>query len=153
MFTRHIESEIKKEAEQGINNCFEELKSEVESNRYEFEMGDVKNYSLILVPNEIKVRVDREVTIRKGNDFERREIFETFLKDSAYELSIIAQKISNQESLYCNSEYVEMIRQYKNFKIRKKQLGNDPKIYTIEDTRDDKRIMFAIRGCVIDVPS
>jgi hypothetical protein len=127
-FIRHIEGEIKKEAEDGIEKCFNDLKRDISSKGYEINIENTENYSLALLPNEINVIVKKKVVIKKEGVYDEFEAFETKIKSPVYEMALISQEITNQESKFCNSEYVEMLRQYKDFKIRKVQLGNDPKV-------------------------
>lgn len=151
-FIRHVEEEIRKESEAGMLKCFSDLKRNVEESRYNIEMREIEDYSINLIPNEAKLSVRRNIVIRKEGTYEEYELFEVNLRSPIYYMSFIAQEIARQESLYCNSEYVEMVRRYQDFKIRKAQLGNDPKVYTIESTINGQKMMIGVRGCVLNVP-
>lgn len=152
VFLEHIREELVKYLEPKINDCFIVAKHNLEGQGYNVKLENNINFSVEIVPRKIVVSVQREMEILKSDESKKFTKFISTASSPLYDFSEIIQEIVSQEAEYCNSEYVELMRIYRDFEISKFQTGNDIRIYTIEDDVSDKIFRFLTRGCVIPTP-
>jgi len=152
VFIEHLEEEIYDYIEPEVENCFEKLEQELEEENYNVDIEEDLEFSVTLIPGMIKTKIKREVSISGKGKAEEFKQFESRFSTSLYDMAILIQEINRQEAIYCNSEYDDLMLANTWAKIEKFQVGDD-KVYTVKDTRIDKEISFALRNCVLPVPS
>ena len=101
----------------------------------------------------MRIHVDKKIKFETNNNRERFDSFDINIDSELYDFATIVNELIRQEVLYCNSDYVELIGENKNFEIRKFQTGDDNKIYDVKDTSTGKTIRFAVRSCVLTTPT
>ena len=152
VFIEHLEEEIHDYIEPEVEECFEKLEEELEKEKLDADIEENTEIKIELMPGTVETTIQKKVTIQgkdKSEDFEKvRARYST----SLYDMAIIIQEIVRQESIYCNSEYEEIMRANTWVEIEKFQQYDDT-VYTVRDTRIDKEISFALRNCVLTVPS
>jgi len=151
MYIRHLEEEIKSYIKPIIEDCFYELKKELESQNYEVEMNDLL-LDVNLGNDKVDIDMNRIVKTAKNGVEKRYEEFKSILKSPLYNLANVAIEIVNQEAKFCYFEYIGYMAFYPRFEIRKKNVGSmesASKVYLIKDTYSDKELNIAVRSCVM----
>ncbi len=148
----HFNQDISENINQTIKNCFESLREELESELYSVEIEE-NNYSVGVLPEKIKIEINNKISFTKADRTRKIDNFNLEKSSGLYDFGIVAQEIIRQESLYCNSEYVDLMDRYKNYIITKIQIGDAVKIYTITDRKTLEEFKFAVRGCGTTIPS
>jgi len=136
-----------------INDCFTNLKDNLEDQAYQITLGNEQEVELELLPGRIRTRITRDFSQTKADDTRTFEIFEANLQTPLYFMNKITNEIVYQESTICNSDYIDIMRVNPSVEISRFQTGDDVKIYTIKDKDTDKGWKFAIRTCVLPIPS
>lgn len=149
----NIKQEIRNYITQKINSCFLESKNSLEKEGYNVVLQGNMNFSVELVPRAMIINIDRKMEIKKAGQIKKFEDFVSRTTSPIYDFAIISHEIVSQESIFCNSEYLNIMKQNKNFQITKFQTGDGNKIYSIEDEISGKVFRFLIRGCVLPTPS
>jgi len=149
----HLEKEIYNDIKTKISGCFASLETGLEKKGYSVTMESGMNFSVNLIPGDVKTIINKKITLSKADETRKFDKFEANYHTPLYDMAIVIQEITRQESLYCNSEYTKIMRANTWIEIDKFQTGDDNKIYTVKDTRTKNEIKFAIRGCVMNTPS
>ena len=149
----HIEKEIYNDMKSKIAGCFAILETEAEKSGYSVNMESGMNFSITLIPGDVKTIIIKKITLSKAGEIKKFNEFEARYHTPLYDMAVIIQEIIRQEGMYCGSDYTNIMRANTWIEIDKFQTGDDNKIYTIKDTRTGKEIKFAIRGCVLNTPS
>ena len=139
-----IENEIKKDTEQAIKECFEELKEDYERKGFDVEDGDL-DYEIELMSNKIFIKINKKLSISKESS-QSFEDFGTSILSPVYNLAMIARNIVNQESEFCNFEYNGYMILYPEYRIKRIDYI-DSKIYRLMDIKSGKIFKFAVRSC------
>lgn len=151
LYIQHLEQEIKSFIEGKIDECFYQLKAELEKRHYEVDSGKmILNTGLF--PREAEIKISREFVVSKGEETKRYTEFKVSLNSPLYDLAIVAQEIADQEARFCNFEYLGYMLLYPEVKIEKKAVGQGEdasKIYIIEDKASKKKLYLAVRSCAI----
>ncbi|MEK6889120.1 MAG: hypothetical protein AABW80_03365 [Nanoarchaeota archaeon] len=142
-----INAEMKKNIEGDIENCFLNLQENLEKRNNDVKIGEMQFY-VEMAPQRIFVNINREVEIN-GEASKKINSFNVETRSSLYDLADIAIIISNQEAQYCYFEYAGYMNLHPNFKITKNNLGDETKVYTIEDVISEEEMKIAIRSCAI----
>lgn len=140
-----IESEIKKDTEGGINNCFNSLRMDLEDQHFVVR-GEELDYSVTLAPKTIFLKINKPMQISKEQASNSYEDFNVRIQNPLYELSGIAAEIANQESQYCNFEYNGYMLLYPQYDIKRISYI-DSRIYIVGDRDSGKEFKFAVRSC------
>lgn len=149
----HLEAEIKDYVEPFVQGCFNLLEGNLEDNSYEVDSETSSNFVVEVRNGVILTSVDKVLTQRRAGEEERFESFSSRLSSPLYSIGKVVQEIVNQESSWCNSDYVEIMAGNPRIQISKFVDGNNIRIYTVLDTVTKKGWRFAIRGCKLSTPS
>ncbi|MFA5992159.1 MAG: hypothetical protein WC796_00455 [Candidatus Pacearchaeota archaeon] len=148
----HLEGEVYNLLGSKIEECFSNLKLDLENEGYAVEFDGGTNYSVQMLPGAIKTEVKRKMRVTKSSSERDFEKYGSYVQSPLYDMAIATTEILYQEARYCNSDYVLIMRQSPKIEIDKFQTGDDNKIYTVKDTKTEKLIRFAVRGCVLPTP-
>ncbi len=149
MYIKHLQDGITEYISPKIEDCFSELKNELEKENYQFEMRGMK-IETELGTGIARVNIEREINFGKQGELRKIQKFGTVFNSPLYNLAITASEIANQEAKYCNFEYVGFMLLYPEFNIDKKVIGSGEsasKIYLIKDRESGKELNIAIRSC------
>lgn len=149
----HLRSEIEKYMQSKIQDCFNGIKYDLEKSGYIVTLGNNMDFSVELVSRAIVININRKIGMEKSDQTKKFEHFVARTTSPIYNFGLLSQEIIRQESLYCNSEYIELMRDNQRFEITKFQTGDDNKLYSIKDEISEKIFRFLIRGCVLPTPS
>ena len=143
----HIENEITNYVKPKVADCFENLKTDLDS-RYTVDMGEMQ-IDTKLAPKEVLVEINRKFKMSNGQDNKEFDNFNVALVDPMYDLAKVSAEITNQEAQYCNFNSLGFMTIYPNYDITEFKTGESDKIYTVRDRRYDENFTFAIRSCVM----
>jgi len=149
----NLRKEISDYIKPKIEDCFSNGKRDLENNGYTVNLANEMNFSVELIPRAVIVDVKREMEIKKADEEKKFSEFTSRITSPIYNFGILSQEIVRQESLYCNSEYIELMKTNQRFEIAKYQTGDDNKLYSIKDESSEKIFRFLIRGCVLPTPA
>jgi len=147
MLIEHIEKEIADYINPKVDNCFRNLKKELEKKNYEIQMGDM-NLKTNLKPGHVIVNIKRRFIMTKREKTQSFDNFKMDLVHPIYDLSKIAMEIANQESQYCNFDVLGFMIIYPQYDINKFRTEGDT-IYSIREIKSNQKFVFAIRSCVM----
>ncbi|MFC1682121.1 hypothetical protein ACFL0X_00720 [Nanoarchaeota archaeon] len=149
MLMSHLSDELKEYISNDVEVCFDELVSGLEKQGNEVIVNNANELEVDLLPGKIKVELDRKITLTKNNVAEEQESFEIIIPSKFYDLASVAHEIVNQETSFCNFDYLGFMAFYPEFEITKFKTGDSTTIYTVENKKTKERFRFAVRGCVI----
>lgn len=151
IYISHLEKEITNYIKPKIDECFYSLQLELEKRNYNIETGGLE-VTAEVVPNNIKIHINKKFDLTRNEETRSYKKFEVKLISPLFDLANIAREIVNQESKYCNFEYLGFMLFYPRFDIDKNAVGSAEtasKIYIIGDRNSGKRLYIAIRSCAI----
>ena len=140
-----IAEEIENDTKQQVGECFELLEEDFSERGYSINNGS-ENYSIELLPGKIKISLKKKIDISKTGESQSFENFDSEVLSPIYEMVGITRKIINDESTYCNFDYIYHMSLYPQDSIRRISYSGN-KIYYILDRNSGKEFKFAIRGC------
>ncbi len=147
MLIEHIENEITSYIQPRVSNCFQTLKSELES-RYDIETGNMQ-LETKLQKGKVVVNIKKDFKMTRGDDVRSFTNFKANLISGIYGLAKIAMEISNQEAHYCNFDILGFMIIYPKYDIQKFKTGDSDTIYTLKDLITNQEFKFAIRSCAL----
>ncbi len=150
MLLREMEQEIVSYLTPRVSGCLNEMKQGVKKRQGKIviEPGAPRIY-VNLEPDRILVRTEKQMKISMKGQTRTYDSFESIVIHPAYDLGSVAVEIAAQEAKYCNFEYVGYKIMYPRFTITKYVTSDSSNIYTIIDTKTDKKMNIAIRSCLI----
>jgi len=146
MLAEKIEEEIMEDSKNGVQECFNLMKEDFERRGFSVS-GGATNYSVSLLPGNIKINLNKKMQISKGESSQSFDNFGFDYLSPLYELVRIARDIINGESQYCNFEYNGYTLLYPDYKIWRIDYEGS-KIYRIIDRRSGNEFKFGVRSCV-----
>lgn len=149
----HLEDEMEIYLNSTIKSCFDNFKRELERKGYDVRIDEKYDESLKLVPNKVRINIARKIVMSKSGESRTFNEFNSEPSTRLYDMAAVVQEIVAQEARYCNSDYLEIMRYHTWAKITKYVTQDNIRIYTVEDTNTRQQFMFAVRGCVLPVPS
>lgn len=149
MLMTEMQDELKANITSTINACFNSLKTNLESRGSSVELSPEMNVSIEFAPDEVLVNVDRKIAATKNEETTKIENIKVVLRNPIYNLGRVAMDIAGSEAKYCYFEYVGYGVLYPRFTIKPFAMSDSTKIYTIIDTKTNKEMNIAIRGCAL----
>ncbi|MFA5173709.1 MAG: hypothetical protein WC438_00845 [Candidatus Pacearchaeota archaeon] len=156
LLIEHLEQEITDYINPRVENCFQGLKASLEKKNNQVSMGNSELKSRLTI-KQINIDITKEMSIINGNDEQKFSNFNIKITSPLYDLAKITNEIVNQESLYCEFDYVSYMMLYPEYKIERYLSGSaeegydkdSTRIYTITEKSSGKSFRFAIKGCTI----
>ena len=151
LYIKHLNDEITSYVNSKIDECFNNLKTELENKKYNVYMESM-NVTTELSKNAVRINIKRKLTIERNGESRKFDSFNSVFNTPIYNLAIVAQEIANQEAKYCTFEYIGYMIFYPEYNITKKSIGQGieaSKIYKIQDRYTGKKLNIAIRSCAI----
>jgi len=156
LYIQHLQDEIDSYTTPRVKACFQYLKTEYEKRGYEVTMDDNPKVIITLKPNkvdvEVKMGINNELVIKKGDEVKRYENFKTSFTAPIYNLANTAIEIFSQEAKYCHFSTLGFSLFYPDTEVTSESVGTGlqrGKVYTITDRYTGKKLYFAIRSCII----
>ncbi|MAE49589.1 hypothetical protein CMI48_02045 [Candidatus Pacearchaeota archaeon] len=148
MLLREMAVEIKNETFDEIQGCYGLLEQEVGKRQGSMET-DVLDMNVALARDRIIVELLGRTTISIEGGTVSFDSFEVEVMSPLTKLANVAMEIASQEAKYCYFSYDGYQLLYPRFDIRKTVMGDDVRVYTIEDKPSKQKFSLAIRSCAI----
>jgi len=139
MLIQHIKKEIYNYIKDDVENCFQELKLNLEKQDAEVVLGDITEFEVILKSKKIIIPIKRDLTITKADASYKFEKFNSVTRYPIYDLALVVQEIVNQEARFCNFVQEGYMIFYNRF--------DREIVYTVTDRQSQKYFRFAVKGC------
>jgi hypothetical protein len=133
---------------QQIENCFITLVQDYSSKGIQVELGEAENTEYRIREGNIEVTIKRMLRVITDDETKTFTEFKTRINSQAYAIVRAAIELVSQESLRCDSNYLEYQVAYPQVMIHKFLAGEDSKIYRITSQTSNQEMNIAIRGCV-----
>ncbi len=147
MLIEHLQQEISNYIEPKVNECFQDLKAELEDIDYKVSMAGM-SINTELQTKRAVVKVKRKFVVSRRDETRDFEEFEARISTPLYELAEISMEIANQEAEFCNFENLGFMIIYPDYDIRKENYDGSL-IYTVTDLPTQHSFKFAVRTCVL----
>ena len=150
VFIDEMEDEIIWYISPGIGACIGEIKYEIERRGGTFfaDPGGAE-VDVELEYGEVVVKIKQGIIV---NEKDLKREFNEFVfgvRSSAYNLGVIAQDIANQEASFCYFETAGFTLANPRYKVVRKVLTDQSKIYILTDTKLKETMMVAVRSCAL----
>jgi hypothetical protein len=145
MLENLVESEIRLDTMDEVQNCFNMMAIDFEDRGYDVS-GGAASYSIDLMPGEVDINLKKKIQITKGGALQSFENFDTSVLSSAYSLVRVAREIVNSEAQYCYFEYNGYMLLYPDYDIRRVDYDGS-KMYNVINRRSGEDFKFAVRSC------
>jgi hypothetical protein len=130
-----------------IEECFAGMKDDLESKGYKIVQGQ-SNYFIDILPGEIRLDLEKSVSISKGDSTQKFTNFDTKVPSQIYDLIRVTNEITNGESTNCEFEYVGYMLINPEYRIRA-PIRSGNRLYSISMVGKHEEIKFAVRGCIL----
>jgi hypothetical protein len=148
LLIQHLKQEVKNDISDNVENCFNELTTNIEKEGYSLEKS-YNGFEVQLSPGKIELDVSGKIAGTKNEQTVSYENFKMIIPSKFYDLSVISQEIVSQEAEYCGFNDLGYNILHSEFKVTKFRTGDSTVIYTIENKDSKEKFRFAIRSCVI----
>jgi hypothetical protein len=151
MLEQQIEKEIFQDTKDKIQNCFDTVREDFESQGYEVGVesdGGDTIYAIDLLPEYVAINLEKKFFVSKDQSSQHFENFDTKLSSSIYDLIEVSRNIVNSEAEFCYFEYSGYMLLYPQYDIRRIDY-QDSKIYRVIDRKSKSEFKFATRSCAI----
>jgi len=143
----HFENEIKERSKAEIQNCFDNVRIDFEDRGFGVDGGSTR-YSVDIIPSKILINLEKEITISQDGTAQSFKKFDTEILSEAEQLISITRKAINDESEYCNFDYLGQMIIFPTIKITKNDF-NSSKLYSVASRVSREDLLFAVRGCAL----
>ncbi|MDE1848922.1 MAG: hypothetical protein KGH55_02730 [Nanoarchaeota archaeon] len=140
----HIESEIANGIKSTADTCFSNLQKSYQNRGYTASLIP-GNITVELIPNQIKVTFNDQLTLTRGNT-QRYTEFNMFVNSNLYELSGIANSILQWEVQYGDANTPLFMMYYTHLLMEKKLQTDGTKVYILTDLDTGEKFQFATRS-------
>ncbi len=147
MLKQTTESEIKKDINEEVKECFDELESAFRGRGYQVDLKR-KEFAVELLPKRIVTRFNYTLSLKKGDETESYNEFMIVLNNNLYELISIANSIVSYESTLGDIETTTYMDYYHDLKVEKKKQTDGTTIYILTDLNTEDKFQFASRSVV-----
>lgn len=144
----HLKEEIKNEIKAEVENCFNELKKNIEKEGFSVS-SLYTGFEINLEPNQIILNIDAELGLDKSGEISTQKNFRIIIANNIYDNAIVVQEIVSQEARFCNFDFLGFMLLYPDFNIDKYRAGDSSIIYSVEKKQSQEKFRFAVRTCVI----
>ena len=139
-----IEKEVIGAIEPKVKECFNSLKSQLESRGSYVSVGEIK-VDASLIPNSMLININAPTVIKKQTAVSFNQ-FKVNVKTPLYDLVMLASSISNYEARYGDSDTLTFMLYYPDIRIEKKVQSEGSTIYILTNKNSNEKFMFAARS-------
>jgi hypothetical protein len=143
-----LETKIHEAIEPDVEVCLNEFKESLERQGYDVKReGDTFDIKLDL--GKIIINIYTEFELTKSDETKIEKNYAIVIPSKLYDFSLIAKRIVNSESRFCdfNTAAYNLINQ--ETKIERTSDSQGEKIYTITYRENPDFFRFAVRGCIL----
>ena len=131
-----------------VNNCFSNLKADLEKQNYKVNMSNM-TINTSFGNDKLYIDINREIKVQKNDALQSYSNYNVEVNTPLYDLTKVAIDVANNEQRFCYFEYLGYEIIYPRFEISIYSFDDATKIYTIKDKRTDKDMNVAIRSCAL----
>jgi len=139
------QKEIKKDSEDRIKQCFEDLINDYRERGHDVSAGELE-YSVQIVPGSIRLNIKKPIQTTKGDAVDSFNNFDMKLPSDLYRLIAIARSVVNQEAERCYFENNGFMIMYPMYNVTRFDF-RESKIYEVQNRQTTETFKFAIRSC------
>ncbi len=139
-----IEEEITSFIEPRVNECLNNLKSELEKKGSSVSLGKM-NIKTTIVPNYIGVTVNVRMTVTKEGT-ESFDKFKVNIPSQLYDLIMLSSSIANYEARYGDSDTLTYMLYYPDIRVEKKKQSEGSTVYILTNKLTNEKFQFASRS-------
>ncbi|MEM3074468.1 MAG: hypothetical protein QW727_00810 [Candidatus Pacearchaeota archaeon] len=150
LILQHTKNEINRAILPEIDKCISSLKANFEKRGYQIR-GQNFESSIDIIHNNIIIKINFPLTIKKGDLTQTFENFEIKKHSQYYQLLSVATSIVNFESQYGDSDPVLYMSLYPNTRVEKLKQGDGTTIYKISDRETMETFNFAVRSLALPI--
>ncbi|MFH1290281.1 MAG: hypothetical protein ABIH92_02620 [Nanoarchaeota archaeon] len=145
-----MEGEILGYISQGINACIREMEYEIEKygGTSVVDSGGA-NVDVELEYDKVIVKINQGITVNEKDVVRNFNEFVVNVMSPIYNLGVIAQEIANQEASFCYFETTGYSLANSRYKVVRKVLTDQSKIYVITDGKVEESMLVAVRSCAL----
>lgn len=147
MLIQHIKKEFKDEIKETVEDCYQDMLENLEEEDYEAE-SNYRDFEIKLIPEEIKIEIDANVSLKKNDVFSERKGFVVSVKSHLYDMAVIAQEIVSQEAEYCSFNNLGFMMLNPEFEVSNLRTSDLETIYTIKYKDSGEEFRFVVHSCV-----
>jgi len=147
MLIRHIQNEIETNIKNKVTSCFDDLEKNYQQKGYTVNLQH-GTFVVELMPKRIVLTSTDSLTLTKTNT-DKYDKFNVVLNNNLYELTSIANSITEWETRYGDAETTSYMTYYKDLKVEKKLQQDGTKIYILTDRNNGNKFQFASRSVVL----
>jgi hypothetical protein len=143
-----IESDVQTLSQQKIASCINNMLSQLNSRGYQTQIKGTKTAIVSIIPGSIIVDFNFTLTLTKADQTQTLlpARFRTEFSSASYDIIMIASSILNFEARFGDSYPESFMSFYPNMKIEKKKQDDGSKVYILQDTDTNERLLFATRS-------
>lgn len=145
---KHIEEELLDYITLTVNNCFDSLKESFESRNYNINVKKQGDIKLDILPKRVLTTINYEVSMSKGDDYEKYESFDVVVNNNLYEMLAIVSDIIDFETMVGDADPMKYMSLYPDLKVEKIVRGDGTNIYILTDRNREDKFQFAVRSFV-----
>ena len=141
-----IEKVIKSDTNNAVSECFNAMREDFENRGYDV-IGNDTYYSISILSGEIKINLEKSITISKDDTSQNFNSFNTKIIHPLHEILRTVHRITTSESQHCYFDATGHMLLYPQEKIRIINYQSS-KLYRIINRKTNIEFKFAVRGCV-----
>ena len=146
LLKEHVEEELNLSISSKMQECFDSLRQDYESNGYEVTMGGSEKFDTKLLPNQIITAVNRTLTLKKGDSVREYDSFNIILDNNLYELVYLVRDIIEWE-VYFGQAVIDSFKiYYPEFKFEMNKIEDGVIVYIITEKESGNKFQFASRS-------
>jgi hypothetical protein len=147
-----MEEEIRSVAYAKVEECFNSWNKGMAG--YNVESSPME-FSIVILPGKILVKVKKEMTISRGgtDEPERYSQFDSSINSPLFDFMAIANEILNQE-VSCNcpeesciADVTGIMKDNQDYQINFYVGGSSDRVYTLKDYYEQNIFKFAVKNC------
>jgi hypothetical protein len=148
MLMQTIEKQIKQKSEERIRSCILNVKNDFKKKGYLINQEGDSKINLRMVPENILVSVNSQLTLQKQDSEEviQINIPSSEIYTESYDLIMISSSILNWEARYGDAPTDVYMGNYPDIKIEKYRQSEGTTLYIITHRKSEERIKFAARS-------
>lgn len=148
LLIKGVNEEIKEKILEEVDECFSGLKEDLENKGFSTSSEEIKRLEVRIENDRIIVEIKKPLVIMINDESKNYEEFKGAINSKTYQLLRAAQELLSEESLTCDSDYVNYQIINPQIRILKSDFDGEYKIYSITSKITMEELNFAIRGCV-----
>jgi len=150
VLSEHIKKEIKNYIKEDVNNCFDELESNLKKDwsSVDIQRGD---YNINFNSKNLIITFNSEIKLSNKKTSIELNNLKVLIPTKIQSIILVVDEILNQESKYCNFNKLGYMLTYPEWEIGKFETESpeEAKIYSVKNIKTGEKFRFAVRSCAL----